>query len=59
MEAGDHLAAILALRKLCNHPALLALPDEDTEKHSDLAQEIAGLMPSHLKAGVYDETVSI
>lgn len=58
VEPGDHLSAILALRKLCNHPALLAVCDGDKEKQSDLAQEIAGFMPSHLKAGVYDEAVS-
>lgn len=59
VDPGDHLSAILALRKLCNHPALLAIPDGENEKQSDLAQEIAGLLPSHLKAGVYDEAVSI
>lgn len=58
VEPGDHLSAILALRKLCNHPALLAVRDGDNEKQSDLAQEIAGFMPSHLKAGVYDEADS-
>lgn len=59
VEPSDHLSAILALRKLCNHPALLAVPDGENGKQNDLAREIAGFIPSHLKAGVYDEAVSI
>ncbi|KAG0717924.1 DNA repair and recombination protein RAD54B [Chionoecetes opilio] len=58
LEPGDHLSAILALRKLCNHPALLAVKDGADVKQSDLAKEIASFIPSHIKAGEYDEADS-
>lgn len=54
VDTGDHLSAILALRKLCNHPALLALAN-DQETHNELAQEAAKLLPSYLKPGIFDE----
>ncbi|XP_042224225.1 DNA repair and recombination protein RAD54B-like isoform X2 [Homarus americanus] len=54
VEPGDNLSAILALRKLCNHPALLAA-DKDQENKSDVVQEAANLLPPHIQPGVYDE----
>ncbi|XP_063869839.1 DNA repair and recombination protein RAD54B-like isoform X1 [Scylla paramamosain] len=57
LEPGDHLSAILALRKLCNHPALLAVSEESDNKN-ELSKEISTFMPSHLQAGVYDEADS-
>nr|XP_045620882.1 DNA repair and recombination protein RAD54B-like isoform X1 [Procambarus clarkii] len=54
VDTGDHLSAILALRKLCNHPALLAVTN-DQEKHSELTLEAASLLPAHLKPGIFDE----
>ena len=57
MDAIDHLSAILALRKLCNHPGLLAQA-KDGERCSDLTNEIARLLPSHIEPNKFEESVS-
>ncbi|CAL4103557.1 unnamed protein product, partial [Meganyctiphanes norvegica] len=43
-EQGDHLSAITVLRKLCNHPGLLAAKDDDSHRNQ-VAQEAAALLP--------------
>ncbi|KAK3871160.1 hypothetical protein Pcinc_023686 [Petrolisthes cinctipes] len=54
----DTLSALMTLRKVCNHPALLARgADEETVK-SELIKEVAAFLPSHLEVGKYEETDS-
>ncbi|XP_071551421.1 DNA repair and recombination protein RAD54B-like isoform X2 [Panulirus ornatus] len=53
-NAGDHFSAILALRKICNHPALLAVTN-DQETHSELLLEAVNLLPAHIEPGKFDE----
>ncbi|XP_066942085.1 DNA repair and recombination protein RAD54B-like isoform X2 [Macrobrachium rosenbergii] len=56
-DFSDHLSAIVALRKLCNHPALLA-QSKDAEGHGDLKREIANFLPSHVQPNQFEETDS-
>ncbi|ROT81158.1 DNA repair and recombination protein RAD54B [Penaeus vannamei] len=56
-DVGDHLSAIMALRKLCNHPALLA-QDNEQHSHKEMAMELASLLPEHIKYNQFDEADS-
>lgn len=53
----DTLSALMTLRKVCNHPALLARGADDENEKSELIKEVAAFLPSHLEAGKYEETV--
>ncbi|XP_042891287.1 DNA repair and recombination protein RAD54B-like [Penaeus japonicus] len=56
-DVGDHLSAIMALRKLCNHPALLA-QDNEQQSHKEMAKELASLLPEHIEYNRFDEADS-
>ncbi|XP_063615585.1 DNA repair and recombination protein RAD54B-like [Penaeus indicus] len=47
----------MALRKLCNHPALLA-QDNEQHSHKEMAMELASMLPEHIKYNQFDEADS-
>ena len=57
-DSGDHLMLINLLRKLCNHPSLLASSDEQTIS-SQFKQNIMKLLPLELNEKEYSEEVSL
>lgn len=50
-EQGDHLSAIMAMKKLCNHPGLLAKKDKDAPLNNQVSEEAAALLPQHVTDG--------